>query len=41
MAELMLAGQTNDELLASLSYNLASTSEYIQQRLITGESTTS
>jgi len=32
MAELMLAGQTNDELLASLSYNLASTSEYIQQR---------
>ena len=32
MAELMLAGQTNDELLSSLSYNLASTSEYIQQR---------
>jgi len=32
MAELMLAGQTNDELLPSLSYNLASTSEYIQQR---------
>ena len=32
MAELMLAGQTNDEILDSLSYRLAPTSEYIQQR---------
>ena len=32
MAELMLAGQTNDELLQSLTYALAPTSEYIQQR---------
>ena len=32
MAELMLAGQTNDEIMESLSYRLAPTSEYIQQR---------
>ena len=32
MADLMLAGQTNDELLESLSYRLAPTSEYIQAR---------
>ena len=32
MAELMLAGQTNDEILESLSYRLSPTSEYIQQR---------
>ena len=32
MAELMLAGQTNDEILDSLSYRLSPTSEYIQQR---------
>jgi hypothetical protein len=32
MADLLLAGQTNDEILDSLSYRLAPTSEYIQQR---------
>ena len=32
MTELLLAGQTNDEILQSLSYKLAPTSEYIQQR---------
>ena len=32
MIELLLAGQTNDEILQSLSYKLAPTSEYIQQR---------
>ena len=32
MTELMLAGQTNDEILESLTYRLAPTSEYIQQR---------
>ena len=32
MADLLLAGQTNDEILNSLSYRLAPTSEYIQQR---------
>ncbi len=32
MSELLLAGQTNDEILQSLSYKLAPTSEYIQQR---------
>ena len=32
MTELLLAGQTNDEILSSLSYRLAPTSEYIQQR---------
>ena len=32
MAELMLAGQTKDEILDSLSYRLAPTSKYIQQR---------
>ena len=32
MSELLLAGQTNDEILNSLSYKLAPTSEYIQQR---------
>ena len=32
MTELLLAGQTNDEILNSLSYKLAPTSEYIQQR---------
>ena len=32
MAELLVAGQTNDEVLESLSYKLGPTSEYIQQR---------
>ena len=32
MSELLIAGQTNDEILQSLSYKLAPTSEYIQQR---------
>ena len=32
MAELLIAGQSNDEILQSLSYRLAPTSEYIQQR---------
>ena len=32
MTELLLAGQTNDEILNSLSYRLAPTSEYIRQR---------
>ena len=32
MSELLLAGQTNDEILQSLSYKMAPTSEYIQQR---------
>ena len=32
MTELLLAGQTNDAILDSLSYRLAPTSEYIQQR---------
>ena len=32
MRELLLAGQTNDEKLQSLSYKLAPTSEYIQHR---------
>ena len=32
MTELLLAGATNDAILQSLSYKLASTSEYIQQR---------
>ena len=32
MTELLLAGQTNDAILDSLSYKLAPTSEYIQQR---------
>ena len=32
MSELLVAGQTNDEILQSLSYKLAPTSEYIQQR---------
>ena len=31
MAELLVAGQTNDEVLESLSYKLGPTSEYIQQ----------
>ena len=32
MAELLVAGQSNDEILQSLSYKLGPTSEYIQQR---------
>ncbi len=32
MSQLLLAGQTNDEILQSLSYRLAPTSEYIEQR---------
>ena len=32
MAELLVAGQSNDEILESLSYKLGPTSEYIQQR---------
>ena len=32
MTELLLAGQTNDAILDSLSYKLSPTSEYIQQR---------
>ncbi len=32
MSELLIAGQTNDDFLQSLSYKLAPTSEYIQQR---------
>ena len=32
MTELLLAGQTNDAILDSLSYRLAPTSAYIQQR---------
>ena len=32
MTVLLLAGQTNDEILQSLSHRLAPTSEYIQQR---------
>lgn len=32
MADLLLAGQTNDEIMDSMSYKLAPTSEYIQQR---------
>ena len=32
MAELLVAGQSNDEILGSLSYKLGPTSEYIQQR---------
>ena len=32
MAELLVAGQGNDEILQSLSYKLGPTSEYIQQR---------
>ena len=32
MAELLVAGQINDEILQSLSYKLGPTSEYIQQR---------
>ena len=35
MTDLLLVGQTNDELLDSLSYRLASTSEYIQSRRMT------
>ena len=34
MSELLIAGQTNDEMLQSVSYKLAPTSEYIQQRRI-------
>ena len=34
MSDLLLAGQTNNEILQSLSYRLAPTSEYIQQRRI-------
>ena len=32
MAELLVAGQSNDEILESLSYKLGPPSEYIQQR---------
>ena len=32
MAELFVAGQTNDEVLERLSYKLGPTSEYMQQR---------
>jgi hypothetical protein len=32
MADIMLAGQTNDELMDSLSYKLAPTSEFLSQR---------
>ena len=35
MTKLLLAGQTNDELLQSLSYKLAPTSEYVTARRMT------